>query len=110
MKLPIASLRPASAEGRTRKGTVRWTASATGASSEVDLRGLRVDEVEGRLLGALDRAVLADLPSLRIIHGKGTGAVKARVLELIQADPRIEEVAPGGRGEGGSGVTVARLR
>ncbi len=110
MNVDLAQLVALGPEERTSKGSVRWTATATEASSEVDLRGLRVDEVAGMLLGAVDRAVLADLPSLRIIHGKGTGAVKARVLELLAEDPRVLEFAPGGDKQGGTGVTVIKLK
>ena len=79
-------------------------------STEVDLRGLRVDEVEIELGPALDSAIVGDLPELRIIHGMGTGAVRAKVTELLRRDGRVLEFRLGGRGEGGAGVTVARLR
>jgi DNA mismatch repair protein MutS2 len=78
--------------------------------SEADLRGLRVDEVEVAMGRALDGAVMASLGELRIIHGKGTGAVRARVQELLKADGRVKEFRMGGSGEGGSGVTIAVLR
>ena len=110
MKVPLATLQVDRSEKARKKGSVHWTASTDGATTEVDLRGLRVDEVEAPLFAALDRAVLADLPSLRIIHGKGTGAVKARVRELIAEDPRVLSHASGGEGEGGTGVTVVMLR
>ncbi len=110
MNVPLRELVPTGPEERAAKGSVRWSEATVDASTEVDLRGLRVDEVAGKLIGALDRAVLADLPSLRIIHGKGTGAVKARVLELIREDPRVLEFAPGGQNQGGTGVTVITLR
>jgi DNA mismatch repair protein MutS2 len=74
---------------------------------EADLRGLRVDEVELELSRALDGAIMGGLSELRIIHGKGTGAVKARVQELLRVDPRVEDFRPGRPGEGGGGVTVA---
>jgi DNA mismatch repair protein MutS2 len=80
------------------------------ASPEVHLLGLRVEEVELALGRALDDAVLAHLPQLRIVHGKGTGAVKARVLELLRQDRRVQEFRGGVHGEGGAGVTVAVLR
>ena len=80
------------------------------AIHEVDLRGLRVDEVDLSLQRALDGAIVENLEEVRIIHGKGSGAVKARVQELLKADSRIGAFRPGGRGEGGAGVTVAVLR
>jgi len=86
-----------------------WSAPELNPSMEADLRGLRVDEVELELGRALDRAVLGDLPELRIVHGKGTGAVRARVQELLRGDPRVRDFRPGGQGEGGHGVTVARF-
>jgi DNA mismatch repair protein MutS2 len=79
-------------------------------SSEVDLRGLRADEVMPRLQPALDAAIQAALPSLRIIHGKGTGALREVVAQLLRSDPRIGSFRPGGIGEGGTGVTVVELR
>jgi DNA mismatch repair protein MutS2 len=79
------------------------------ARAEVDLRGLRVEEVDLELARALDAAVLGDLSELRIIHGKGTGAVRARVQELLRADRRVKEFRLGVHGEGGAGVTVARV-
>ncbi len=88
------------------RGGVRWSGVAGNARSEVDLRGLRIDEVEFALGPALDQAYVAALPELRIIHGKGTGAVRARVTEVLKADSRIRDFRLGGPGEGGAGVTV----
>ncbi len=79
------------------------------AHPEVDLRGLRVDEMEMRLGRALDDAILANLPSFRIIHGKGTGALRERVQELLKADRRISVARPGDHFEGGTGVTVVEF-
>ncbi len=91
-------------------GAGGWTAPAPDASTEVDLRGLRLDEVDGPLQKALDDAVLADLPQLLVIHGKGTGALRSRVREVLEGDPRVEEFRAGEPGEGGSGVTVVHFR
>jgi DNA mismatch repair protein MutS2 len=76
------------------------------AHPEVDLRGLRPDELETRLGRALDSAILANLPSFRIIHGKGTGVLRERVQQMLKADPRIVTFRPGDHFEGGTGVTV----
>ena len=78
--------------------------------SEVDLRGLRVDEAEGVVLQALDAAIRSDLPSLTIIHGKGTGALRDRVTEMLRKDTRVRQFRLGAWNEGGTGVTVAELR
>jgi DNA mismatch repair protein MutS2 len=58
----------------------------------------------------LDAAIRADLPSLRIVHGKGTGALRALVAETLKSDPRIKSFRSGTITEGGAGVTVAELR
>ena len=87
-----------------------WTGPEVEARPEADLRGLRVDEVELELGRALDAAIMAGLPEIRIIHGKGTGAVKARVQELLRREGRVPEFRPGLLGEGGGGVTVVRLQ
>lgn len=76
------------------------------ARTEVDLRGLRVEEVAATLQPAVDAAVVADLPFVRIIHGKGTFAVRDEVRRLLDADPRVRRIRAGGFEEGGGGVTV----
>ncbi len=78
-------------------------------STEIDLRGMRVDEMELALQRALDAAIGADLRVIRIIHGKGTGALRERVDELLRADRRVREYRPGAWNEGGTGVTIAEL-
>ena len=79
------------------------------ASTEVDLRGMRFDEAETAVYGALDAAIRADLPSLRIIHGKGTGALRELVTEMLRRDTRVRTFRLGAWNEGGAGVTIADL-
>ncbi len=86
-----------------------WAGDLPDPASEVDLRGLRVDEVDLSLGRALDGAVLGGLSVVRVIHGKGTGAVRSRVQELLKADPRVRDFRLGVHGEGGAGVTVVSL-
>ncbi len=80
------------------------------ASPEVDLRGMMVDEALGSLDMFLDNAMLAHLESVRIIHGKGTGAVRKAVREHLKRSRYIKSFRPGRYGEGEDGVTVAELR
>ena len=80
------------------------------ASFEIDLRGLRVDEAEAAMVSALDAAVQADNPFLRIIHGKGTGAVRERVHEVLKGDRRVRRYALAPANQGGSGATIAEFR
>jgi DNA mismatch repair protein MutS2 len=79
------------------------------AKPEVDLRGVRVADVDELLLASLDAAVRADLKSLRIIHGKGTGALRERVAEMLSKDVRVQSFRLGAWNEGGAGVTVAEF-
>jgi DNA mismatch repair protein MutS2 len=79
------------------------------ARTEIDVRGLRADELDSTVMQALDDAIRADLPSLRIIHGKGTGALRERVGEMLSKDTRVKQFRLGAWNEGGAGVTIAEL-
>jgi DNA mismatch repair protein MutS2 len=112
MQVPIAGLVVTQAPARVKPALQRnaWVGPDLDVSPEVDLRGMRADEVEARLNPALDAAVQAGLPSLRVIHGKGTGALREVVNQIMNADARIRALRPGGIGEGGTGVTIAELQ
>jgi DNA mismatch repair protein MutS2 len=77
--------------------------------TEVDLRGMRVMEVDDAVLQAVDDAVRADLGAIRIIHGKGTGALRERVTMILRSDRRVKSSRMGAWNEGGAGVTIAEL-
>ncbi len=76
---------------------------------ELDLRGLTVDDMLLELDRYLDQAYLAGLPFVRIIHGKGTGALRQAVREELRGHPLVGEFRAGENSEGGEGVTVAKL-
>lgn len=76
----------------------------------VDVRGQTADEALDRVVAALDRATLDGAPFLRIIHGHGTGRLKAVLREYLKESPYVAEFRPGDKAEGGDGVTVAKLR
>jgi DNA mismatch repair protein MutS2 len=73
---------------------------------QLDLRGFRFDDVKPALDQAIDKAILSNQPSLRIIHGYGTGAVKKAVYEIIKNHPEIKSHRYGQEGEGLTGATV----
>ncbi len=79
-------------------------------SPELDLRGQRADEAQRHLETYLHRAYLAQIGSVRIIHGHGTGALSRMVQEFLKDYPLVESFRFGRRGEGGHGVTVAELQ
>ena len=76
---------------------------------ELDLRGLRVDEAVAQVETALNDAALDGVSLVRIIHGRGTGALRRAVREFLASHPLVES-ATDGEGSGGDGVTVAHLR
>jgi len=77
--------------------------------SDVDLRGLTVDEAIAALTAALDHAVVNDLPWLRVIHGKGTGALRTAVQQLLRADSRVAAFRLAPPEAGGAGVTLVEF-
>ncbi len=107
--LEEAATAPSSTKKKARVKAPAWTAPDTEAKSEIDLRGMRAEEVQMDLERALDAAISVGLPSLRIIHGKGTGVLREVVSEVLRSDKRIRAFRPGGMGEGGTGVTVVEL-
>ena len=81
----------------------------TPASSELDLRGMSADEAVAALSVFLDGAMLANLSSVRIIHGKGTGVLRKAVQEELKHNRAVKHYRLGVYGEGEDGVTIAEL-
>jgi len=76
---------------------------------ELSLRGMTVDEALEALGHYLDRAYVAGLPYVRIVHGKGTGKLRAAVRKELGKNSQVERFEAGGHTEGGDGVTIAFL-
>ena len=81
----------------------------TAAASEVDLRGMSADEAINVLDKFIDDALMAHLPTVRIIHGKGTGVLRKSVQQHLKRQKRVKSVRLGVYGEGEDGVTIAEL-
>ena len=77
-------------------------------NADLDLRGMRVDEALSRVDEALNDATLDGAGSIRIIHGKGTGALRQAIREYLGGHPLVIS-AENGEGPGGDGITVAEL-
>jgi DNA mismatch repair protein MutS2 len=115
---PAETAEAGAVSGRATRGTraARGTAGSRPevaddvAVFEVDLRGMDQEEAGRRLEEGLDRAVLAGLDEVRVIHGVGRGILRETVARSLKAHPHVAESRLGGQGEGGRGVTVVRLR
>jgi len=82
---------------------------AAAPPGELDLRGCTGEEALARLERYLDEAYRANMPWVRIIHGRGTGVLRQTVRDALQAHPLVASFRPGEEGEGGDGVTIAHL-
>ena len=92
-----------------RRATREERPGPAGGPAELDLRGERVDEGLARLEKALDDALLDDRQTLRVIHGHGTGAMRAGVRKALDRNSQVVRHRAGRRNEGGDGVTVVYL-
>ncbi|HXI55600.1 MAG TPA: Smr/MutS family protein, partial [Polyangia bacterium] len=79
------------------------------AATTLDLRGERVDEAVARMESFLDRAALDGRSPVFVIHGHGTGALRKAVREHLSRSHYVRRFQPGGKGQGGDGVTVIDL-
>ncbi len=79
-------------------------------NQELDLRGLTVDEALYQVDKYLDDAILSGLAQVRIIHGKGTGALRTGVRDYLAHHPHVKGFRLGQFGEGGAGVSVVELK
>jgi DNA mismatch repair protein MutS2 len=91
--------------------TVNRSSSLYSASPgmELDLRGQRAEDALDMLDRYLEKAYMAGLPFVRIIHGKGTGKLRQEVRAVLKDHPQVTSFEEGGEKEGGDGVTVAKL-
>jgi DNA mismatch repair protein MutS2 len=100
------------AQEKPKREDIRESATNFSVASpgvELSLRGFTVDEALEKLDGYLDRAFMAGLPFVRIVHGKGTGKLRDAVRRELRGHPHIQRFEAGGISEGGDGVTVAFL-
>lgn len=94
---------------KTGSGKIRMSKSAS-VSTEINLIGMTVDEALAHLDKYLDDAYLAHLPSVRIVHGKGTGALRKAVQGQLKRNKYVKSYRLGEFGEGDAGVTIAVLK
>jgi len=107
LELRISAPPPPREEGLGEGVTSFRTAPSPG--TRLDLRGCTVEEALERLDRHLDAASRAALPWVHVIHGKGTGALRRAVRDLLGDHPLVSTYKAGGDEEGGEGVTIAKL-
>ena len=78
-------------------------------SSKLDLRGYHTEDALDEVENYLDKASLANLTPVYIIHGYGTGALKQAVREFLKTSPYVAKFRPGEDSEGGDGVSVVDI-
>ncbi len=103
-------------EGQTVSGAKKIIAKSEAklrtdnARPEVDVRGMMSDEAVSVVEMFIDSAALSKLPSVRIIHGKGTGALRAAIQTSLKRNKLVKSFRLGVYGEGENGVTIAELK
>lgn len=96
-------------KSKSELGRIKMSKSYS-TSSEINLLGKTVDEAVYELDKYLDDAYIAHVPAVRIVHGKGTGVLRAAVWRKLKAVKYVESFRQGEFGEGDAGVTIARFK
>ncbi len=112
LRVDISSLRTASADAEEKPKTgvfVRRAEFNAGVKTELDVRGHTVDEAVEEIDRFIDQAVLGKMQNVTVIHGKGTGALRAGVHSFLKTHPSVRVFRLGEFGQGDSGVTVIEL-
>ena len=116
VRVPVSALRPSDVAAVAPRAAAggRRPANADGpvraVAAELMLIGRTTDEVQDLVEKYLDDAFMAGLANLRLVHGKGTGALRKAVRGVLSDHPLIESFRDGEPGEGGAGATVAALK
>ncbi len=95
---------------RTAKGSSLTFEKTQTVTHEIQLRQMRAEDAELELEKFIDDAVLGGMPLIRIVHGKGEGILRKVTQELLRSHPRVQGFRQGDPHEGGSGVTIAKLK
>ena len=111
VRVPIQALRLAASQPAVngRRSTIQ-VPDKTGVGSELHLLGRTTDEARDLVEQYLDDAFMAGLPTVRLVHGKGTGALRKTVRDLLATHPLVASYRDGDPSEGGAGATVAALK
>lgn len=112
MKIDEADLEKVNVEPKKvkRAGTVLRSASTSHVSPQLDLRGKRYEEAMTEVDRYIDAAILAGYPSVTIVHGKGTGALRQGITQYLQSNRAVKSFNFAAPNNGGNGATVVYFR
>jgi DNA mismatch repair protein MutS2 len=112
VRVPVSALRPAAERAPRPASSRRERVDATprAVASELMLIGRTTDEARDLVEKYLDDAFMAGMAHVRLVHGKGTGALRKAVRGLLSEHPLVESFRDGEPAEGGAGATVAALK
>ena len=113
MKTPLSTLRLLPGDAKKKEGKKRGSVTSSPrnhTTNSVDVRGLVTDDAWFVVDKYLDDVILAGFESVTVIHGKGTGALKAGLWRYFKKDPRIRSYRLGLYGEGDGGVTILEMK
>ena len=96
-------------EKTTRRSSAVHTTQTRHTSARLDLRGHRYEQAMSELSDFIDHALLNNLSSVTIIHGKGTGALRKGTQQYLQSNPRVKSFSYAAPNNGGDGATIVNL-
>lgn len=96
-------------EKETRRSSAVHTTQTRHTSARLDLRGHRYEQAMSELSDFIDHALLNNLSSVTIIHGKGTGALRKGTQQYLQSNPRVKSFSYAAPNNGGDGATIVNL-
>jgi DNA mismatch repair protein MutS2 len=109
----LASARPAETPvqaARARGISISLEREDSNVPQEINVIGQTVDDASREVEKFVDRAFLAGLPRVRVVHGSGMGILRKALRQLLQQHPHVSSVAEPPQNEGGGGATVVELR
>jgi DNA mismatch repair protein MutS2 len=111
MSVPVNQLEPVAAkvEPTKARSNIRLAKAMT-ATTEIHLRHMRAEDAQLELERFLDDAVLASVPFVRIVHGKGEGVLRKVTQDVLRRNQNVASFREGDPGEGGAGVTIASFK
>ena len=110
MSINIRNLQKVKENSKTETNAYSHVPKARNVKTEINVIGMTVEEANFVIDKFLDDSVLANLETVRIVHGKGTGKLRKGIHEFLKTNPHVKSFRLGNFGEGEMGVTVVNLR